>query len=83
MEIVIVLAPLRKHGPNPTYTEDPTLSLRKLAIVQLAEVGCSDAEIQAVTNQSAAMVAYYRKKASRFTLSKNAQDRRDQNGNRT
>ncbi|MEI4234677.1 transposase [Roseovarius sp. D22-M7] len=26
MEIVIVLAPLRKHGPNPSYTEDRTLS---------------------------------------------------------
>jgi len=27
LEIVIVLAPLRKHGPNPSYTEDRTLSL--------------------------------------------------------
>jgi len=26
LEIVIVLAPLRKHGPNPSYTEDRTLS---------------------------------------------------------
>jgi hypothetical protein len=24
--MVIVLAPLRKHGPNPSYTEDRTLS---------------------------------------------------------
>ena len=57
--------------------------LRKLSINQLAEAGCSDAEIQAVTNQSAAMVAHYRKRASRFTLSKNAQNRRDQNENGT
>lgn len=44
--------------------------LRKLAIVQLAEAGCTDAEIQAVTNQSAEMVAYYRKRASGRRLSR-------------
>ncbi|ARE38319.1 Phage related integrase [Rhodovulum sp. P5] len=57
--------------------------LRKLAIIQLAEAGCSDAEIQAVTNQSAEMVAYYRKRADRKRLSRNAQNRRDQNKNGT
>lgn len=57
--------------------------LRKLAIIELAEAGCSDAEIQAVTNQSPAMVAYYRAKASGRRLSKAAQNRRDQNGNGT
>ncbi len=57
--------------------------LRKLAIVQLAEAGCSDAEIQAVTNQSPAMVAFYRQKAERKKLSKSAQIRRDQNRNKT
>lgn len=51
--------------------------LRKLAIVRLAEAGCSDAEIQAVTGQSAEMVAYYRSMASRRTLSRSAQKRRD------
>lgn len=50
--------------------------LRKLAIIRLAETGCSDAEIQAVTNQSAEMVAYYRKKASRRKLSQAAHKRR-------
>lgn len=50
--------------------------LRKLAIVQLAEAGCSDAEIMAVTGQSAAMVAYYREKANRLHLSRQAQERR-------
>ena len=35
--------------------------LRKLTFVELAEAGCSDAEIQAVTGQSAAMIAYYRR----------------------
>lgn len=50
--------------------------LRKLAIIRLAEAGCSDAEIQAVTNQSPEMVAYYRKKASRKALSRAAQQRR-------
>src|SRR5690606_37303995 len=28
LEIVTVLAPLRKHGPKRSYTEDRTLSLR-------------------------------------------------------
>lgn len=55
--------------------------LRKLAIVNLAEAGCSDAEIQAVTNQSAEMVAYYRKRASRKRLSASAHRRRGQNKN--
>ncbi|SDJ36937.1 tyrosine-type recombinase/integrase [Salipiger marinus] len=50
--------------------------LRKLAIVELAEAGASDAEIQAVTGQSADMVAYYRKRASKRALSKAAQERR-------
>lgn len=51
--------------------------LRKLSIIELAEAGASDAEIQAVTGQSAEMVAYYRKKASRKRLSRAAQQRRD------
>ncbi|ETX14321.1 hypothetical protein OCH239_04345 [Roseivivax halodurans JCM 10272] len=57
--------------------------LRKAAIIELAEAGSTDAEIQAVTGQSAEMVAYYRMKASRRALSRTAQMRRDQNGNRT
>ena len=51
--------------------------LRKVAIIRLAEAGCSDAQIQAVTNQSAEMVRYYRTKASRKNLSKAAFKRRD------
>lgn len=51
--------------------------LRKLAIIELAEAGASDAEIQAVTGQSAEMVAYYRAKANRKQLSKAVQTRRD------
>ena len=51
--------------------------LRKLAIIELAEAGASDAEIQAVTGQSAEMVAYDRAKANRKQLSKAAQTRRD------
>lgn len=51
--------------------------LRKLAIIQMAEAGCSDAEIQAVTNQSTETVAYYRRLASRKILSKNAANRAD------
>jgi hypothetical protein len=57
--------------------------LRKLAIVRLAEAGCTDAQIQAITNQSAEMVAFYRRQASRKRLSKAAHElgtKRDQNG---
>lgn len=50
--------------------------LRKLAIVELADAGASDAEIQAVTGQSAEMVAYYRKDASRKKLSRADHERR-------
>lgn len=49
--------------------------LRKLAIVRLAEAGCTDAQIQAVTGQSMEMVAYYRKGANRRALSKSAMER--------
>ncbi|QRZ14686.1 tyrosine-type recombinase/integrase [Paracoccus methylovorus] len=49
--------------------------LRKLAIVRLAEAGCTDAEIQAITNQSPQTVAYYRKRANRKKLSRNAMER--------
>lgn len=51
--------------------------LRKLAIVRLAEAGCSDAEIQAVTDQSMEMVAYYRKQANRKVLSRSAAERNE------
>lgn len=50
--------------------------LRKLAIIELAEAGASDAEIQAVTGQSAEMVAFYRAKANRKNMSKRAQEKR-------
>ena len=51
-------------------------ALRKLAIIRLAEAGASDAEIQAVTDQSPQTVAYCRRKASRLKLSRAAQERR-------
>ena len=51
--------------------------LRKLAIVQLAEAGASDAEIQAVTGQSPVIVAYYRSQANKRQLSRQAQNRRE------
>ncbi|TMV14434.1 tyrosine-type recombinase/integrase [Arenibacterium halophilum] len=65
-----------RNGLGPKAKPFTLHGLRKLAIVQLAEAGCTDAEIQAVTNQSAEMVAYYRSKASRLRLSKSAQERR-------
>ncbi|MCE8006423.1 tyrosine-type recombinase/integrase [Aestuariivita sp.] len=51
--------------------------LRKLAIVQLAEGGCTDAQIQAITNQSVEMIAYYRKVANRKKLSRSGQRKRE------
>lgn len=50
--------------------------LRKLAIIRLAEAGCTDAEIQAVTGQTAQTVAYYRRLADPKKLSRAAQERR-------
>lgn len=50
---------------------------RKTAVVSLAEAGCTDAEIQAVTgHKTAAMAAHYRKGASQKKLSRGAQNRR-------
>lgn len=42
--------------------------LRKAGIVALAEAGCTDAEIQAVSGQSPEMVAYYRARADQRKL---------------
>ncbi|WP_172331034.1 hypothetical protein [Mangrovicoccus sp. HB161399] len=56
--------------------------LRKLAIVQLAEAGCSEAEIQAITNQTPETIAYYRRRANRLLMSRNAQMRRERGTNR-
>jgi hypothetical protein len=50
--------------------------LRKRACVELAEAGCSDAEIQAVTGQSLETVAKYRKEANQRAMSRTAQMRR-------
>lgn len=50
--------------------------LRKLAIIELAEAGASDAEIQSITGQSPETIAFYRKKANRKKMSRNAQERR-------
>jgi len=80
--------PLTYHAVQKTFSawrkslgsqaEKFTLhGLRKLAIIQLAEAGASDAEIQAVTGQSRETVAYYRKKANRKVLSKSAQKLRE------
>ena len=57
--------------------------LRKLAIIRLAEAGCTDAQIQAITGQSPEMVAYYRRKASRKRLSRAGFQLLEQNGKET
>lgn len=55
--------------------------LRKLAIMRLAEAGWTDAQIQAATNQSAEMVAYYRKRADRIKLTRAPRTDREQKVN--
>jgi DNA-binding CsgD family transcriptional regulator len=63
-----------------TFDDDPKLyslhGLRKRACVELAEAGCSDAEIQSVTGKSLETVAQYRKEANRRAVSRTAQQRR-------
>lgn len=57
---------------------------RYTAAVALAEAGCSDAEIQAVTgHRTAAMAQKYRRQAQQSHLSKQAQNRRERNENKT
>lgn len=51
--------------------------LRKLAIVRLAESGATDAEIQAITNQTVETIVYYRQMADRKVMSRNAQLRKE------
>lgn len=46
--------------------------LRKSAAVMLAESGCSDAEIQAITGQSKVMVEYYTRQVNQLKLARNA-----------
>lgn len=65
--------------------KDYTLhGLRYLAALELAEAGCSDAEIQAVTgHRTLTMVQKYRNGAQQKLLSKRAQTRREQNRKKT
>lgn len=54
------------------------------AAKSLAEAGCSDTEIQAVTgHKTLTMVMKYRQQANQRKLSKSAQERREQNKNET
>jgi len=46
--------------------------LRKNACNKLFEVGCTEKEVEAITGQSAAMVAHYSKKANQLKLAKSA-----------
>lgn len=57
--------------------------LRKLAIVRLAEAGCTDAQIQSITNQTPEMIAYYRSRANRKRLSKSAMTMMERNKTET
>jgi integrase len=57
---------------------------RYTAAKHLAEAGCSDADIQAVTgHKTLSMVQKYRAQANQKSASKRAQKRREQNGNGT
>ncbi len=49
-----------------------THGLRKSACCFLAEAGCTDSEIQAITGHSKQMVEYYRKQVNQLALAKSA-----------
>lgn len=51
-------------------------NLQQFSILRLAESGCTDAQIQAVTNQSTETVVVHRKRASRKVLSRTAHAKR-------
>lgn len=57
--------------------------LLKLAIIRLAEAGCTDTQIQAITNQSLETICYYRELANRKALSKSAVELLEQNNKKT
>ena len=68
------------HGPDRLVPH----GWRYTAAKELAEAGCSDSEIQAVTgHKTLAMVQKYRSQADQKAASKRAQARRERNGNRT
>lgn len=68
----------------PEAREYTLHGLRYIAAMELAEAGCSDAEIQSVTgHRTLVMVQKYRSGASQKRLSKAAQTRREQNGPET
>lgn len=71
-----------RSGLGPNAQPYVLHGLRKLAIVRLAEAGCTDAQIQAITGQTPEIIAYYRKRASRAVLSKQAFKLVEQNKNR-
>lgn len=68
------------HGPDRLVPH----GWRYTAAKELAEAGCSDSEIQAVTgHKTLAMVQKYRSQADQKAASKRAQARRERNVNRT
>lgn len=68
-----------RAGLGPKAKPFTLHGLRKLAIVRLAEAGCTDAQIQSITNQTPEMIAYYRSHANRKRLSKAAMTMLEQN----
>ena len=73
-------APQQKHGvlpnPQPLWPIKRAAlvfhGLRKSAVVMLLEVGCTTAEVQAITGQSMRMVEHYAKQVNQKRLAASA-----------
>ncbi|MEM9356502.1 MAG: tyrosine-type recombinase/integrase [Pseudomonadota bacterium] len=60
---------------KPAFLKDAGLvyhGLRKTAVVTLLEVGCTDAQVAAITGQSREMIVHYAKKVSQVKLARAA-----------
>jgi integrase len=62
------------RGPLATIREAGLVfhGLRKSAVVMLLEVGCTTAEVQAITGQSMQMVEHYAKQVNQKKLAESA-----------
>ena len=56
--------------------------LRKTAVVTLLEVGCTDAEVSAITGQSRRMIIHYAKRVSQEKLARAAMGKWEQEQNK-
>lgn len=64
---------IRAHWTSLGYADPPTMhGLRRNAVMSLVEAGCTTEEIQAITGQSPAIIAYYAAQYRRRQVAKRA-----------